>query len=100
MSNGNVIAANFGSVEEGANSIRMSAQSLMSMLSEFNGHVQSFVGQNWQGDANDAFAALQANWNSKVEELNGTLNQAANVVLRGNADLQAVDKQIASAFQA
>lgn len=95
---GSVIAANFASVADGATSIRTSAQSLLTQLSEFNSQVRQFVEVHWQGDANDAFAALQANWNAKTEELTATLNQAAAVVLNGNDELQATDRQIASYF--
>ena len=93
-----VIAANFASVADGANSIRSSAQGLLSMLADFNTQVRQFVDQHWQGEANNAFAALQANWNSKTEELTSMLNQAAGVVLTGNEQLQATDRQLASLF--
>ena len=93
-----VIAANFAAVADGATAIRTSAQGLVSMLSDFNREVRQFVDQHWQGAANDAFAALQANWNAKTEELNATLNQAASVVLNGNDQLQATDRQLAGLF--
>ncbi len=93
-----VIAANFASVAEGATSIRNSAQNLASMLAEFNNQVRQFVDAHWQGEANNAFAALQTNWNAKTEELNNTLNRAAAVVLNGNDDLQATDRQLAGLF--
>ena len=93
-----VIASNFASVEAGAQSIVSSAKSITSMLEDFHSEVKAFVDSHWEGDANEAFATLQAQWNQKTTELNGVLNSAANTVISGNDSLKATDAKNATMF--
>ena len=93
-----VIAANFAAVEAGAQSIISSAQRIVSLLEEFHSDVKGFVDQHWQGDANEAFATLQAQWNTRTQELNTTLNEAGAAVVQGNSDMQHTDKMNAAMF--
>jgi len=94
-----VIAANFASVAAGAEAIVGSARGITTMLEEFHTQVKTFVDDHWEGDANEAFAALQGQWNARTQELNGTLNAAGGTVLEGNRNLQATDAANAVMFQ-
>ncbi|WP_107654221.1 WXG100 family type VII secretion target [Nocardia suismassiliense] len=92
------IASNFGSVEEGAQSIVAEARNITSMLEDFHKQVTDFVTNYWKGDANDAFAMLQSQWNTSVTQLNATLETAGRAVSTGNSDLQATDTSLAGLF--
>ncbi|TSE02105.1 WXG100 family type VII secretion target [Skermania sp. ID1734] len=93
-----VIAANFGSVEEGAQSIKSLAQTIMDDLESFHSEVKGFVDNAWQGEANEAFATLQAQWHQRTTELNSMLNAAALAVSDGNAAMQAANNAAAASF--
>ena len=95
-----VIASNFAAVQAGAESIVSSAKSITAMLEDFHSQVKGFVDQHWEGNANEAFATLQAQWNSKTTELNGVLNSAGGTVINGNQNLQATDAKNAAMFGA
>lgn len=92
------ISANFGEVEAGAQAIVSDARNLMSMLEDFHKKVTDFVTNNWEGDANDAFAQLQSQWNTHVQQLNTTLEGAGTLVSTGNSDLQGTDTALAGLF--
>ncbi|MFG1794344.1 WXG100 family type VII secretion target [Nocardia sp. NPDC049149] len=96
--NPGTIASNFGEVEAGAQSIVSEARNVMSMLEDFHKQVTDFVTNNWKGDANDAFASLQAQWNTNVTQLNTTLESAGKLVSSGNTDLQGTDTSLAGLF--
>ncbi|MFI6171587.1 WXG100 family type VII secretion target [Nocardia sp. NPDC051052] len=98
MSDPNTIASNFGSVEAGAQSIVSEAKNISSMLEDFHKQVTDFVTNNWKGDANDAFASLQSQWNTNVSQLNTTLETAGRAVSTGNSDLQTTDTSLAGLF--
>ncbi|MGW5315358.1 WXG100 family type VII secretion target [Nocardia thailandica] len=92
------IAANFGEVQAGAQAIVSEARSIMTMLEDFHKKVTDFVTNNWEGDANDAFAQLQSQWNTHVTQLNTTLEGAGNLVSTGNSELQSTDTALAGLF--
>ncbi|MET9027686.1 MULTISPECIES: WXG100 family type VII secretion target [Nocardia] len=92
------IASNFGEVEAGAQAIVSEARSVMTMLEDFHKQVTDFVTNYWKGDANDAFASLQAQWNTQVTQLNTTLESAGKLVSSGNSDLQGTDTALAGLF--
>ncbi|WP_433661752.1 WXG100 family type VII secretion target [Nocardia sp. CA-128927] len=92
------IASNFGAVEAGAQSIVSEARNITSMLEDFHKQVTDFVTNYWKGDANDAFAQLQTQWNTSVTQLNATLETAGRAVSTGNTDLQSTDTNLAGLF--
>lgn len=94
----NRISANFGEVDAGAQGIITASRGLMTELEDFHKQVTDFVTNNWEGDANDSFAQLQATWNQRIQQLNTTLEGAGQVVSTGNADLQATDTSLAGLF--
>jgi len=94
----NRISASFGDVAAGADAFISRAKGLMSDLEELHRKVQDFVGQNWEGDANEAFSQLQAQWNTNIMQLNTTLQGAAQLVHSGNSDLQSRDSSLANMF--
>ncbi|MGX1775100.1 WXG100 family type VII secretion target [Nocardia brasiliensis] len=96
--NPGTIASNFGEVAAGAQSIVTEARNVMSMLEDFHKQVTDFVTNYWKGDANDAFASLQAQWNTNVTQLNTTLETAGKLVDQGNTDLQTTDTSLAGLF--
>ncbi|ASF10035.1 hypothetical protein NBRGN_103_00020 [Nocardia brasiliensis NBRC 14402] len=96
--NPGTIASNFGEVSAGAQSIVTEARNVMSMLEDFHKQVTDFVTNYWKGDANDAFASLQAQWNTNVTQLNTTLETAGKLVDQGNTDLQSTDTTLAGLF--
>lgn len=95
---GQIISAHFEGVADGANSIIRRAETIRDQLEAFHRSVEEFVQNNWQGDANEAFADLQRMWNQHVIQLNTTLNGAAKLVHTGNAELQAKDTALAGLF--
>ncbi|UFS95474.1 WXG100 family type VII secretion target [Nocardia huaxiensis] len=92
------ISANFDAVEAGAQGIIAQARDIMTQLEALHKKVTDFVTNNWEGDANDAFAQMQGNWNNNVNQLNTTLESAGQLVSTGNADLQAKDTALAGLF--
>ncbi|WP_067886243.1 WXG100 family type VII secretion target [Nocardia vaccinii] len=92
------ISANFGDVAAGADAFISRARNLMSDLEDFHKQVTDFVTNHWQGDANDAFAQLQSQWNQNIMQLNTTLQGAAQLVHTGNSDLQSRDSSLAGLF--
>ncbi|MBU3061519.1 WXG100 family type VII secretion target [Nocardia sp. NEAU-G5] len=92
------ISANFGDVAAGADAFISRARSLMTDLEDFHKQVTSFVQQHWHGDANDAFAHLQNQWNQNIAQLNQTLVEAGQLVHTGNSDLQSRDSSLANMF--
>ncbi|MFC9435179.1 WXG100 family type VII secretion target, partial [Nocardia sp. NPDC057030] len=96
--NPDTISSNFGAVEAGAQSIVAEAKNISSMLEDFHKQVTDFVTNYWKGDANDAFAQLQSQWNTSVTQLNATLETAGRAVSSGNTDLQSTDTSLAGLF--
>jgi len=92
------ISANFGEVESGAQGIVSDARAIAAELEDFHKKVTDFVTNNWKGDANDAFASLQNQWNTHVQQLNTTLEGAGKLVSTGNTDLQGTDSALAGLF--
>ncbi|WP_194834106.1 WXG100 family type VII secretion target [Nocardia sp. XZ_19_369] len=92
------ISSNFGAVEAGAQSIVAEARNITAMLEDFHKQVTDFVTNYWKGDANEAFAQLQSQWNTSVTQLNATLETAGRAVSSGNTDLQATDTSLAGLF--
>lgn len=92
------ISANFGDVAAGADAFISRARNLMQDLEDFHKQVTSFVQEHWKGDANDAFAQLQNQWNQNTIQLNQTLQSAGQLVHTGNSDLQSRDSSLANMF--
>lgn len=91
------ISANFEGVEAGAQAIIKRAEGIRDELNAFHAKVKEFVGTQ-EGDANEAFAAFQSQWNQHVEQLQATLSGAGSLVSTGNAELQGTDKALANLF--
>ncbi|QIS09052.1 WXG100 family type VII secretion target [Nocardia arthritidis] len=92
------IKAHFGEVEAGAQSVIGQARGIMTLLEDLHKVVTTFVQNEWDGDANEAFTQLQAQWNTNVTQLNTTLESAGKLVSSGNSDLQGTDTSLASLF--
>jgi WXG100 family type VII secretion target len=92
------ISANFGQVEEQAQSIVSRAGQISNKLEEFHNSVRDYVANHGSGAANDAFGQLQTTWHQKGTELNQVLVQASHTVSQGNSDLQSKDQQLSGLF--
>ncbi|MEV0293277.1 WXG100 family type VII secretion target [Nocardia sp. NPDC050710] len=95
---GKPISANFAGVEQGAKDIIRRAEGIRDELERFHKNVEQFVAEQWEGDANEAFAEMQRQWQNHVTQLNTTLNGAATLVSSGNSELQSTDSALAGLF--
>ncbi|MET8650238.1 MULTISPECIES: WXG100 family type VII secretion target [Nocardia] len=95
---GKPISANFAGVEQGARDIIRRGEAIRDELEQFHKKVEQFVAEQWEGDANEAFAELQRQWQTHVTQLNTTLNGAAQLVSSGNSELQSTDSALAGLF--
>ncbi|WP_068057034.1 WXG100 family type VII secretion target [Nocardia xishanensis] len=93
------ISANFGAVEAGAMDIKRQADGINNMLEEFHNAVVGFVNNSWKaGAATEAFQEMQKSWGQHASQLQTTLQGAADLVSKGNAELQGTDSALANLF--
>ncbi|MFX0580535.1 WXG100 family type VII secretion target [Nocardia nepalensis] len=92
------ISANFEGVADGARQIIKRAEGIRDELEAFHKKVEEFVATSWKGATNDSFAEFQRSWNQHVTQLNTTLHGAAQLVDKGNSELQGTDTALAGLF--
>lgn len=93
------IHADFAAVAGTAADIRAKAQEVQGMLESFKNEVATFVAENWEnGRSSAAFQELQAKWDQQSQQLQTTLDGAAQLVNTGNSDLQSTDTALAGLF--
>ncbi|WP_433195442.1 WXG100 family type VII secretion target [Nocardia sp. CA-107356] len=97
MSSSKPISANFDGVADGARQIINRAETIRNELEAFEKKVKAFF-DTQGGQAKDAFDQYQTTWNQHVVQLNTTLHGAAQLVDKGNSELQGTDTALAGLF--
>ncbi|MEV6273868.1 WXG100 family type VII secretion target [Nocardia sp. NPDC051832] len=92
------LSANFAGVEEGAKQIITRAEGISSDLEAFHKKVEEYVQTYGAGAANDAFQAMQAQWQQQTASLQQTLSGAGSLVQSGNSELQNTDTALSKLF--
>ncbi|HEX3648253.1 MAG TPA: WXG100 family type VII secretion target [Pseudonocardiaceae bacterium] len=76
---GDRIAVNFGAVSNLASQINGQVQQVESQLETLRSAIQK-LGTEWEGGANDAYTAVQNNWNNAADDLKSVLARIATAV--------------------
>ncbi|MFE4862650.1 WXG100 family type VII secretion target [Streptomyces sp. NPDC056670] len=97
-SNGDVLAVTYGSLELAAEDIRRQAGKLQQDLDEIRGLVER-ASHNWRGQAHEAYAAKQRDWNNTADSVHTSLTQIANAVAEAGPAYRAGDHKAAGFFQ-
>ncbi|MFG3284403.1 WXG100 family type VII secretion target [Streptomyces sp. NPDC048111] len=96
--NGDVLGVTYGSLELAAEDIRRQADKLQQDLDEIRGLVER-AAHTWQGEAHDAYAAKQREWNSTASAVHTSLIQIAHAVAEAGPAYRAGDHRAAGHFQ-
>ncbi|MFH8365255.1 WXG100 family type VII secretion target [Streptomyces sp. NPDC018031] len=91
------IAVQYGSLASAAESIRNSARRLRGDIETIQGEVAR-VAEAWEGEAHNAYAQVQTNWDMQADGLHNTLMKIAALVEQASADYQTTDKKAATYF--
>ncbi|NLG54978.1 MAG: WXG100 family type VII secretion target [Rhodococcus sp.] len=87
----------FGAMQQLADEVRADSAALTETHSELTGYVNGLVSE-WDGNAQEAYRAVQAEWDAANTELLETLSQIAKAVEQGGQDMAATDARAASTF--
>ncbi|HEX3591977.1 MAG TPA: WXG100 family type VII secretion target [Pseudonocardiaceae bacterium] len=98
MSAGDTIGVNFGAVSNLASTIDGQVKQIESQLETLRSAIQK-LGQEWQGGANEAFTAVQRNWDQSANDLNSVLGRIAVAVHSANESYQNTESRNASSWQ-
>lgn len=79
MSGGDTIKVNFGAVSNLAGQIDSQVHQIEGELETLKSAIQKLA-MEWQGGANEAFQAVQNNWNQSADDLTQVLNRIATAV--------------------
>jgi 6 kDa early secretory antigenic target len=73
------IKVNFGAISSLGSSIDGQVRAIEAQLDDLKSAIQKLATM-WEGGANEAFTAVQQNWNSSATDLTGVLNRIATAV--------------------
>jgi early secretory antigenic target protein ESAT-6 len=90
MTHGNLVV-NFAVLQSAAEDIRMTVDTMNSELDALKQALQPIVA-TWDGDAKNAYAARQAEWDRAANDLNTLLSSIQQAVLR-SAEIMAAREQ-------
>lgn len=79
MAGDDTIAVNFGAVSNLASVVDGQVKQIEGELETLKAAIQKLA-QEWQGGANEAFQAVQNNWNQSADDLNQVLAKIATAV--------------------
>ncbi|HEY3750246.1 MAG TPA: WXG100 family type VII secretion target [Pseudonocardiaceae bacterium] len=79
MAGEDTIAVNFGAVSNLASQVDSQVKQIEGQLETLKAAIQKLA-QEWQGGANEAFQAVQNNWNQSADDLNQVLAKIATAV--------------------
>ncbi len=97
-SNGDVLGVKYGSLELAAADIRKQADKLNEDLDEIRALVAR-AAQNWEGQAHEAYATKQRDWNNTASSVHTSLLQIAQAVAEAGPTYRAGDHKAAGYFQ-
>jgi len=76
---GDQIKVDFGAISTLAGGIDTQVHNIEGQLEQLRAGIQKLATE-WVGGANDAFAAVQRNWNNSADDLTAVLNRIATAV--------------------
>ncbi|MGW6458714.1 WXG100 family type VII secretion target [Streptomyces sp. NPDC055078] len=91
-------AVNYDTVTTAAGDVRATATYLNQQLGDLMGHVKQVAG-NWQGDAKEAYVAIQANIAQNMDGLNQDLATIARLLDESVVGYQDTDRGNAARFR-
>jgi early secretory antigenic target protein ESAT-6 len=89
---GDSIKVSFGAVENLGSSIDAQVQQIEGQLETLRSAINKLAGE-WQGGAQDAFRAVENNWNSSADDLTQVLNRIATAVHTASEQYQATENK-------
>ncbi len=89
---GDTIKVSFGAVDSLASSIDSQVKQIEDQLDTLRSAITKLGGE-WQGGAQDAFRAVQNNWNSSADDLQQVLNRIAMAVHTAHDQYQQTESQ-------
>lgn len=92
MSGGDSIKVTFGAVSNLASSIDSQVHQIEDQLDTLRNSINKLAAE-WTGGAQDAFHAVQANWNSSAEDLQQVLNRIATAVHTAHDSYQSTEQK-------
>ncbi|MFI6052391.1 WXG100 family type VII secretion target [Streptomyces violascens] len=95
---GDVLGVHYGSLDQAAETIKNQAGKLRQDLDDINALVKT-AAHNWSGQAHQAFATKQRNWDKTAEDIYTSLMQIANAVAEAGPTYRAGDHKAAGHFQ-
>jgi 6 kDa early secretory antigenic target len=90
MPHGDEIQVNFAAVEEAGENIKAAFGKMTSELDDLKGKLAPMA-EAYQGQARDAWYAVQNDWNKAQEELNVVLNSIGAAVAQAAQDYRATE---------
>ena len=79
MPAGDSIKVDFGAISNLASQIDSQVHQIESQLEQLRSGIQKLA-LEWEGGANEAFTAVQQNWNNSANDLTAVLNRIATAV--------------------
>jgi WXG100 family type VII secretion target len=79
MPAGDQIKVDFGAISNLASGINTQVHNIESQLEQLRAGIQKLAIE-WEGGAQDAFHAVQQNWNTSADDLTAVLNRIATAV--------------------
>jgi 6 kDa early secretory antigenic target len=99
MSNDGTISVTYASLNSASSSIASSATTIEQHLDYIKKHVDR-VAADWDGDAKEQYAVVQAQWNTSAENMHTTLLKISKAVEQAAEHYQSTDKQAAGRWGA
>ncbi|MFI6688671.1 WXG100 family type VII secretion target [Streptomyces sp. NPDC050485] len=96
--NGDVLGVTYSSLEGAAADIERQARKLRQDLDDISDMVKKASG-NWEGQAHEAYAAKQQDWNNTADSVHTSLTQIAKAVAEAGPAYRAGDRKAAGYFE-
>ena len=93
-----VLGVTYGSLDHAAENIRKQSAQLQQTLDEIAKLVKTASGQ-WHGEAREAYAAQQNDWDKRALTIKNQLEQIATAVADAGPTYKAGDRRAAGHFQ-
>jgi early secretory antigenic target protein ESAT-6 len=94
---GDQIAVNFGAISNLAQQVDSQVKQIEGQLETLSAAIKKLATE-WEGGANEAFGAVQQNWNSSAEDLTGVLNRIAMAVHQAHDSYVQTEQQNTSVW--
>jgi WXG100 family type VII secretion target len=86
-----LIQVNYGAMDDGVSEIAGTLSRLQAMFDDLQSQVNQLL-PAWDGTAQEAYHAVQQNWNTLNTELNDALRQMGSGVETANTNLQSAER--------